>query len=113
MEYITLEKKDHPTPEEIEENHIIFLVRSELLDLWKPLKTIPCKVLDPFGGACTVPLVCEKYYRKWVACELSEEYCNISKARVEDYVNGCEFNTKIKSNDNKNSDKVDPLFSLT
>uniref|UniRef100_A0A6M3LES1 site-specific DNA-methyltransferase (cytosine-N(4)-specific) n=1 Tax=viral metagenome TaxID=1070528 RepID=A0A6M3LES1_9ZZZZ len=40
-------------------------------------------VLDPFGGACTTPLVCEKYSRRWVAAEISEEYCEISAKRIE------------------------------
>jgi len=40
-------------------------------------------VLDPMSGSGTVPKMCERLKRKWVACEISEEYCEIIAKRVE------------------------------
>ena len=40
-------------------------------------------VFDPMVGSGTVPKMCEKLSRKWVACDSSEEYCAISKDRIE------------------------------
>ncbi|NJN94334.1 MAG: site-specific DNA-methyltransferase [Anaerolineales bacterium] len=37
-------------------------------------------VLDPFGGSCVTGEVCEKLSRRWVCCEVVEEY--IEGARV-------------------------------
>ena len=40
-------------------------------------------VLDPFFGAGTTGLVCEKYGRKWIGIELSESYAEIAAKRIE------------------------------
>ena len=40
-------------------------------------------VLDPFFGAETTGLVCEKYNRKWIGIELSEPYAEIAAKRIE------------------------------
>lgn len=40
-------------------------------------------VLDPFAGACTTWLVCHQYDRYFIGIELSEDYCRISRKRVE------------------------------
>ena len=40
-------------------------------------------ILDPFAGSGTVWEVCEKYNRKSVNIELSEEYCQLIKKRIE------------------------------
>lgn len=59
----------------------------------KPLKLIeylctmtetPTKgvVLDPFSGSGTTLVACEKTGRKWLAVEISEEYCDIIIKRV-------------------------------
>lgn len=47
-------------------------------------KSIPCTVLDPFFGSGTVGLLCEKYNRKWIGIELSEDYSEMAKKRIED-----------------------------
>lgn len=39
-------------------------------------------VLDPMCGSGTVPKMCEKLNRKWVACEISEEYCEMASYRI-------------------------------
>ena len=38
-------------------------------------------VLDPFGGSCVTGAVAEALERKWVCCEMSEEYLNGALAR--------------------------------
>lgn len=38
-------------------------------------------VLDPFGGSCMTGAVAEALGRKWVCCEMSEEYLNGALAR--------------------------------
>lgn len=42
-------------------------------------------ILEPFCGSGTVPLVCERLKRKWVAVELSRDYCELTRIRVEKY----------------------------
>ena len=39
-------------------------------------------VLDPMSGSGTVPKMCEKLNRRWLACEISEEYCEIAAKRI-------------------------------
>ena len=38
-------------------------------------------VVDPFGGSCVTGVVAENLHRRWVCCELSEEYLLGAKAR--------------------------------
>lgn len=38
-------------------------------------------VVDPFGGSCVTGVVAENLRRRWVCCELSEEYLMGAKAR--------------------------------
>lgn len=40
-------------------------------------------VLDPMSGSGTVPKMCERLNRKWIACEISEEYAELSAKRIE------------------------------
>lgn len=40
-------------------------------------------VLDPLCGSGTTLKMAEKYNRKWIGIELSEEYCAIGKKRIE------------------------------
>ena len=59
----------------------------------KPLKLIEylCKLitppsgvcLDPFLGSGTTAIACEKLGYNWIGIEINEEYCNISKHRIE------------------------------
>jgi DNA modification methylase len=39
-------------------------------------------VFDPFCGAGTVPVVCERLGRRFVACEINPDYCHIAEARM-------------------------------
>jgi len=39
-------------------------------------------VLDPFMGAGTTAVVCERLDRRWVGCELNPEYAAIAEARI-------------------------------
>jgi site-specific DNA-methyltransferase (cytosine-N4-specific) len=41
-------------------------------------------VVDPFGGSCVTGAVAETLRRRWVCCELSEEYLNGALARFAD-----------------------------
>jgi len=40
-------------------------------------------VLDPMAGSGTVSKMCERLNRRWIACEISEEYCKIAAKRIE------------------------------
>ncbi len=39
-------------------------------------------VFDPFCGSGTVPVVCERQGRRFVACEINPDYCRIAEARM-------------------------------
>jgi len=74
--YITTVAKNeygHPTQKEL--NHIIIFLKnsSKENDI----------ILDPFLGSGTTAIACEKMSRKWIGIELSEEYCEIAKNRID------------------------------
>jgi len=46
-------------------------------DIVKPI------VCDPFGGSGTTAEVCERYGRRWILIDLSQDYCNIAVKRIE------------------------------
>jgi len=46
-------------------------------DIVKPI------VCDPFGGSGTTAEVCERYGRRWILIDLSQDYCNIARKRIE------------------------------
>lgn len=48
-------------------------------------ETVPCRVLDPFGGAGTTMLVCEQAGRHCVSIELSNRYADIAIHRWENF----------------------------
>jgi DNA modification methylase len=39
-------------------------------------------VFDPFCGSGTVPVVCQRLKRKFVACEINADYCRIAEQRL-------------------------------
>ena len=41
-------------------------------------------VIDPFGGSCVTGEACERLQRKWVCCELVEEYLSGALGRFQD-----------------------------
>lgn len=45
--------------------------------------TLPSIILDPFGGAGTTTVVAAKHGRRAIMVELSEEYCEMAKQRIE------------------------------
>ncbi|TDM17188.1 site-specific DNA-methyltransferase [Macrococcoides caseolyticum] len=70
------EKTPHPTqkPEE--------LIRKFILASSNRGDTI----IDPFSGSGTTAVVCEQTGRKWMACDLNEEYNNWAIKRIEEVV---------------------------
>lgn len=42
-------------------------------------------IADFFAGSFTTALACEKLNRRWIACDISEDYCRIGEQRLEDY----------------------------
>jgi site-specific DNA-methyltransferase (adenine-specific) len=44
-------------------------------------------VLDPFTGSGTSLVAAETLGRKWIGIELSENYANIAKERVQHFIN--------------------------
>ena len=66
-------KDQHPTEKPIElMQHFIKL---------HSLKNV--LVLDPFLGSGTTAVACEELQRRWIGIEISEEYCEIAKKRLE------------------------------
>ncbi|MEK7707124.1 MAG: site-specific DNA-methyltransferase [Verrucomicrobiota bacterium] len=47
-------------------------------------------VFDPFCGAGTVPVVCERLGRRFVVCEINPDYCRIAKERMARAIKGDE-----------------------
>ena len=70
-------KINHPAPfpEQLAYDHIIS---------WSNENDL---IFDPFMGSGTTAKMCEKSNRKWIGCEISEEYCEIIKHRIETEVN--------------------------
>ena len=70
---IAQNKTKHPAvfPEQIANDHIIS---------WSNENDI---VFDPFMGSGTTAKMAELNNRRWIGCELSEEYCEIIKQRLE------------------------------
>jgi len=60
-----------PFPEELPKNCI--LTTTDENDI----------VLDPFNGSGTTCVVAEKLNRRWIGREISKEYCEITKKRIE------------------------------
>lgn len=42
-------------------------------------------VLDPFVGAGTSAIACEGWNRRWIACDIDEQACATTKARLENF----------------------------
>lgn len=43
-------------------------------------------VLDPFMGSGTTAIACLSLNRKFIGCDISSEYCLISKKRIDDFI---------------------------
>ena len=68
-------KNNHPTVKPLK--LIEYLVR---------LTSMPNKnqvYLDPFLGSGTTAMVCKKLNKKWIGIEISKDYCEIAKPRIE------------------------------
>lgn len=62
----------------------IILHQGHVLPVLRSLssESVPCVVLDPFGGAMTTALVSAKMERNAIAIELNPEYCKIGAERI-------------------------------
>ena len=47
-------------------------------------------VYDPFVGAGTTCVVCEKMERKYIGTDISENYCDISRKRIQEVIDSRE-----------------------
>ena len=65
--------KEHPTAKPIWLMSKAILIHSNENDL----------VLDPFLGQAPTAIACERLNRRWIGIEISEEYCEIGKKRIE------------------------------
>ena len=72
MDKMNFQKK-HPAPfpQDLVSDHIIS---------WSNEGDI---IFDPFMGSGTTAKMAELNNRRWIGCELSEEYCEIIKQRLE------------------------------
>ena len=52
-------------------------------------------VFDPFCGSGTVPVVCERRGRKYVACEINADYCRIAEQRMAKAASGGEASENL------------------
>jgi len=52
-------------------------------------------VFDPFCGAGTVPVVCERLGRTFVACEINPDYCRIAEERMAKEASGDESSDRL------------------
>jgi DNA modification methylase len=52
-------------------------------------------VFDPFCGAGTVPVVCERLGRRFVACEINPDYCRLAEGRMAKAASGTESSENL------------------
>ena len=83
-EWVALPKQAKTESDKVYQKRIAPLVkiRAELLKSWESAPTIPCVVLDPFGGAGTTALVANRYGRTAVLIELNPEYAQLALSRL-------------------------------
>jgi hypothetical protein len=65
--------------------------RNKVLRLWRERNpaprdwpTVPCLVLDPFGGAGTTAVAAELLGLRSVVTELSQDYCVMARGRIDE-----------------------------
>ena len=59
-----------------------------------PKPTVPCIVLDPFGGAATVDWMARSLGRRAILIELNPAYCEMSKKRLDGPLYTAEYESK-------------------
>jgi len=82
VEYIDFEDTKNPTAEELSENERRAKVQAELLEFWKPLKTIPALILDPFAGSGTTLWVARRLGRHAIGIDISNQYKELGTKRA-------------------------------
>ena len=55
-------------------------------------------VLDPFAGSGTSLVASEILDRRWIGIELSENYCEIAKSRIQPFIDDKEGRLKVEEN---------------
>ena len=91
-------------------NHITTPVNSKMIDEHKAImRTDVCKwfienftneneiILDPFMGSGTTAIVCKSFNRNYIGFDISEEYCELAKSR-------------LNNSYNKRTKKINKLF---
>jgi DNA modification methylase len=73
---------ENATPEEQKDNERIGVLRAELIEYYRPMTSIPCTVLDPFGGAGTTLLVATKLKRRCVSFDIKLDYLKMAGKRT-------------------------------
>jgi len=69
------ERTKHPTQKPLKLIEHLIQIHSNENDI----------ILDPFSGSGTTGLAAEKLDRRWILCDISEEYCKISEERIKNY----------------------------
>ena len=67
-----VKKIGHPAPFPVKLSNRIIKIGSFVDDI----------VLDPFFGAGTLGITCEKLNRRWIGIEINKKYCKIAKQRI-------------------------------
>ena len=52
-------------------------------------------IFDPFCGSGTVPVVCERLGRRFIACEINPDYCRIAEKRMTEAVRSDESSENL------------------
>jgi DNA modification methylase len=83
-EWAALPKQGKTEADKVYQKRISPLIklRAELLKSWESALTVPCLVLDPFGGSGTTALVANRYGRTAVLIELNPQYVQLALSRL-------------------------------
>jgi hypothetical protein len=81
-EWVEYERNPEADPEIDKRNAWARGIRLALLDRFQHYETVPCRTLDPFGGAGTVGLVADRLGRDATLIELSSDYCAMARDRI-------------------------------
>jgi DNA modification methylase len=77
------------TPRTVKQRTLDAMSKVKVTIGWQPMcecdtDSIPCTVLDPFGGSGTTAAVALKHHRKSIMCELNPEYASLMPKRIKE-----------------------------